>query len=134
MNIVRKDKAIPIKLKSAAIMMIKLAIGDLMFVIVETFLKPGEPSDAVYRVRPIHGQAYSTSIRVQCSRVMRKAFPFGSKFQLPVEFEKNKTGGQFLREVGNAKSTLLVEMRRWHPGIPFSEKDRLSSYIEDMQF
>lgn len=71
-----------------------------MHVIVETFLNPGEPSDAHFRVRPIAGQAFPTSMRVQCSRAMRKAFPLGSKFRLPVELVENKTGGQFLREIG----------------------------------
>lgn len=71
-----------------------------MFVIVETFLNPGEPSDAQFRVRPIQGQVFPTSMRVQCSRAMRKAFPLGSKFRLPVELVENKTGGQFLREIG----------------------------------
>ena len=71
-----------------------------MFVVVETFLNPGEPSDAQFRVRPICGQPFPTTMRVQCSRAMRQAFPLGSKFRLPVELVENKTGGKFLREVG----------------------------------
>jgi hypothetical protein len=71
-----------------------------MFVVVETFLNPGEPSDAQYRVRPINGQAFPATMRVQCSRAMRQAFPLGSQFRLPVELVENKTGGKFLREVG----------------------------------
>jgi hypothetical protein len=73
-----------------------------MFVVVETFLNPGEPSDAQYRVRPISGQAFPATMRVQCSRAMRHAFPLGSQFRLPVELVENKTGGKFLREVGKA--------------------------------
>jgi hypothetical protein len=73
-----------------------------MFVVVETFLNPGEPSDAQFRVRPIGGQPFPTTMRVQCSRAMRQAFPLGSKFLLPVELVENKTGGKFLREVGKA--------------------------------
>lgn len=71
-----------------------------MFVTVETFLNPGEPSDAVYRVRPVIGQIFSSMMRVQCSRSMRQAFSLGSQFLLPVELVENKTGGKFLREVG----------------------------------
>lgn len=71
-----------------------------MFVVVETFLNPGEPSDASYRVRPVTGEAFPSTMRVQCSRAMRQAFPLGSRFRLPVELVKNKTGGKFLREVG----------------------------------
>jgi hypothetical protein len=71
-----------------------------MFVIVETFLNPGEPSDAQYRVRPVEGQPFPTTMRVQCSRAMRQAFPLGSCFRVPVELVENKTGGKFLREIG----------------------------------
>ncbi len=71
-----------------------------MFVVVETFLNPGENSDAVYRVRPVAGQPYPVTMRVQCSRAMREAFPLGSKFRLPVEFVERCEGGQFLRELG----------------------------------
>ena len=73
-----------------------------MFVIVETFLNPGEPSDAQYRVRPINGQFFPGTMRVQCSRTLRQTFPLGSQFRLPVELVENKTGGKFLREVGKA--------------------------------
>lgn len=73
-----------------------------MFVVVETFLNPGEPSDAQYRVQPINGQPFPSTMRVQCSRAMRQAFPLGSQIRLPVELVENKTGGRFLREVGKA--------------------------------
>lgn len=70
-----------------------------MFVIVETFLNPGEPSNAVFRVRPITGQAFPPSMRVQCSRAMRHAFPLGSRFRLPTRLVE-RDGTQFLSEVG----------------------------------
>jgi hypothetical protein len=70
-----------------------------MFAIVETFLNPGEPSDAEYRVRPLEG--FPSSMRVQCSRAMRRAFPLGSRFRLPVELVETKAGTKFLRQVGN---------------------------------
>lgn len=80
-----------------------------MFVIVETFLNPGEPSDAQYRVRPIEGQPFPTTMRVQCSRAMRQAFPLGSFFRLPVELVENKTGGKFLREIGKEVWVRLID-------------------------
>lgn len=80
-----------------------------MFVIVETFLNPGEPSDAVYRVRPVFGQVFPITMRVQCSRAMRQAFPLGSQFRLPVELVENKTGGKFLREVGKSTWVKLTK-------------------------
>jgi hypothetical protein len=80
-----------------------------MFVTVETFLNPGEPSDAHYRVRPVEGQPFPVTMRVQCSRALRQAFPLGSKFRLPVELVENKTGGKFLREFGKETWVRLVD-------------------------
>jgi hypothetical protein len=80
-----------------------------MFVIVETFLNPGEPSDAVYRVRPVNAQIFPTAMRVQCSRAMLEVFPLGSKLRLPVELVENKTGGKFLREIGKETWVKLVD-------------------------
>lgn len=72
-----------------------------MQVIVETFLNPGEPSSAQYRVRPIPGQVFPITMRVQCSRAMRHAYPLMTKFRLSVIQVENKTGSKFLREVGS---------------------------------
>lgn len=75
-------------------------IENPVFVIVETFLNPGEPSSAEYRLRPTPGQAFPPSMRVQASRALRKAFPLGTRFRLPVELVENKTGARFLRVKG----------------------------------
>lgn len=71
-----------------------------MLVIVETFLNPGEPSSAKYRLRPIPGQAFPTTMRVQASRAQRMAFPLGTRFRLPMELVDYETGAQCLRVVG----------------------------------
>ncbi|GAA4417013.1 hypothetical protein GCM10023089_39580 [Quisquiliibacterium transsilvanicum] len=71
-----------------------------MFVVAETFLNPGEPSSADYRLRPIPGQAFPVTMRVQASRAQRMAFPLGTRFRLPVELVETKTGALFLRVVG----------------------------------
>lgn len=79
-----------------------------MFVIVETFLNPGEPSNAVFRVRPIPGQTFPPSMRVQCSRAMRQAYPLGSRFRLPVQQKSREGGSPFLSEVGSASWDLYL--------------------------
>lgn len=71
-----------------------------MYIIVETFLNIGEPSSAPFRVRPIPGQVVSTTMRVQCSKAMRHAYPLGTKFKLSVDVVQREQGGSFLREVG----------------------------------
>lgn len=77
-------------------------VGGYVFVIVETFLNNGEPSSAAFRVRPIGGQAYPSSMRVQCSKSMRQAYPIGTKFRFPVMLVQRDGGGNFLREVGSS--------------------------------
>jgi hypothetical protein len=90
-------------------------LGVNMFVIVETFLNPGEPSNAVYRVRPVNGQVFPSTMRVQCSRAMRQAFALGSKFRLPVEMVENKTGSKFLREVGKEAWVRVADSEIHYP-------------------
>ena len=108
-----------------------------MFGIVETFLNPGEPSDAQFRVRPVEGQVFPSSMRVQCSRAMRSAFPLGSKFRLPVELVENKTGGTFLREVGKETwvqvidSEILCQYRAPKFRSP-ADKAKLKAFIDQM--
>lgn len=99
-----------------------------MFVIVETFLNPGEPSDAVYRVRPVNGQIFSSTMRVQCSRAMRQAFPLGSKFRLPVELVENKTGGKFLREIGKETWVMLVDSGVLNQNRSLRDMDKLRTF------
>jgi len=71
-----------------------------MEIIVETFLNIGEQSSASFRVRPIQGQAFPQTMRVQCSKAMRHAYPLGTKFRLYVEVVQREKGGTFLREIG----------------------------------
>lgn len=99
-----------------------------MFVIVETFLNPGEPSDAVYRVRPVNGQIFPSTMRVQCSRAMRQAFPLGSKFRLPLELVENKTGGKFLREIGKETWVMLVDSGVLNQNRSLRDMDKLRTF------
>ncbi|MCE4058718.1 hypothetical protein LXM60_00655 [Pandoraea sputorum] len=55
-----------------------------MEIIVETYVPSGEPSSASLRVRPLPGQGFAPSLKVECSRAMRKQYPAGSLFRLSV--------------------------------------------------
>lgn len=72
-----------------------------MFIIVETFLNPGEPSSAAYRVRPLPGQGHPPTMRVQCSRAMRHSAPLGARFRLWVSLVTPKDNAAFLRHVNS---------------------------------
>jgi hypothetical protein len=67
-----------------------------MDIIVESFLNPGEPSDASRRVRPLPGQGFSTEMRVECSKAMRFAYPVGQLFRLTVQLKSREGGPDFL--------------------------------------
>ena len=77
-----------------------------MFVTVETFLNCGENSNAIYRVRPVEDQIFPSTMRIQCSRSMRTAFPLGTRFRLPVEVVTPSEQTQFLREIGRGDWSL----------------------------
>jgi len=67
-----------------------------MYIIVETFHNPGEPSSAKRRVRPLPGQGFSTELRVECSRTMRLSADVGSLFRLWVKLTDKEGGTPFL--------------------------------------
>lgn len=58
--------------------------------IVETFRNHGEASNAPLRVRPCEGQGLSTTIRVECSRSMREAYPTGQKFCIHTQWKQRE--------------------------------------------
>lgn len=62
-------------------------------VIVETYaaLKPGNNSRV--HVRPVAGQPFPTTMDVECSRSMRKLYPFGTRFRIYAK-ETNRGGGR----------------------------------------
>lgn len=74
-----------------------------MYVIVETFYSGGESSSAKIRVRPVEGQGFPTSMRVECSRSMRESAPVGAKFRLWVKQTNREGGVPFLYSNPNDK-------------------------------
>jgi hypothetical protein len=80
-----------------------------MFVIVETFRNPGEPSSSEIRVRPVAGQGISTEMRVQCSRAMRGTAPVGSRFRLFCELVHPENNSPFLRHKASDPWELVDE-------------------------
>jgi len=70
--------------------------GANMYVIVETFRAGGESSSAKIRVRPVAGQGFPTTMRVECSRAMRESAPIGSRFRLWVKQTSREGGVPFL--------------------------------------
>jgi hypothetical protein len=65
-------------------------------VAIETFRNPGEPSSASIRARPLAGQGFSISMRVECSSTMRKNYPVGTVFVVEAQLIDKEGGNQFL--------------------------------------
>lgn len=51
-------------------------------VLIETYRNSGEPSANGIRARPIAGQGFDTSMKVECSTRMRDSHPVGTVFRI----------------------------------------------------
>jgi len=57
-------------------------MNDYRIVIIETFLHTRGGSKHAIRARPLAGQGFSTSMRVECSSSMRESHPTGTLFKI----------------------------------------------------
>ena len=62
-------------------------------VVVETYYAITSGTSSRIRVRPINGQAFPTSMDVECSRSMRMQYPVGTKFRIHAK-ETDREGGK----------------------------------------
>ena len=68
-------------------------------VVVESFIPPGSAGKhGLVQIRPIQGQAYSSTLAVQCSRRLTDSnqFPVGTKFLLLAKLTDRLGGTPFL--------------------------------------
>lgn len=63
---------------------------------IETFSNPGEPSAQSLRARPLPGQGFDSSIRIECSSKMRNSHPVGTVFIVRAKIVDREGGSQFL--------------------------------------
>jgi len=63
-----------------------------VYILVETFRNPGEPSASPIRVRPVEGQGFPTTMRVECSKAMRASAPVGSRFRVWAQLKHANLG------------------------------------------
>lgn len=62
-------------------------------VVVETYFEIKGGKSSRIHVRPVSGQIYPTTMDVECSRTMRKAYPIGTKFKIYAK-ETDRNGGK----------------------------------------
>lgn len=65
-------------------------------VAIETLVNPGEPSVDRMRARPLPGQGFGTSMRVECSSKMRNSHPPGTVFVVKAQVIDKEGGTPFL--------------------------------------
>jgi hypothetical protein len=65
-------------------------------VVIETYPGPDRGSKGSIRARPVAGQAYPTSMNVECSRKMRTHYPVGTKFKIYAKEIACSDGPSFL--------------------------------------
>ena len=82
-------------------------IGMYRDVVIETYVNPGDPSNAKIRARPLPGQGLDTEMKVECSRKMREGYPVGTKFVLKAKVIDRDGGTPFLYAHYNARYTVL---------------------------
>lgn len=65
-------------------------------VVIETYYQVKSGKSSRIHARPIDGQAFSTTLDVECSRAMRANHPVGTKFRVWAKLTDLRGGGEFL--------------------------------------
>lgn len=65
-------------------------------VVVETYHGPSRGHHGSIRARPLAGQGYPTSMKVECSKAMRESHPVGTKFRIYAKETDREGGTPFL--------------------------------------
>ena len=64
--------------------------------LIQTYAAHGEPSSSRVRARPVAGQGLPLTMKVECSRRMRREFPVGTVFRVKAQVVENANGTCFL--------------------------------------
>jgi hypothetical protein len=79
-------------------------------VVIETYRNIHGASSKSIRARPISGQGLDTSMNVECSSKMRKAYPVGTKFLLQAKVTDREGGSPFLYAHYNSPYRVISEV------------------------
>lgn len=76
---------------------------------IETFIQHGESSRSEIRAKPVAGQGFATSMRVECSKSMRARHPVGTRFRILARLKSKDGGESFLYCHYNAKYIVVEQ-------------------------
>jgi len=67
------------------------------WIVVESYL-PANTSGlhGPVHIRPVAGQAYPTTLHVECSKKLSNDYPLGTRFRIRVKLTDRQGGGEFL--------------------------------------
>lgn len=65
-------------------------------VVIETYRAGGEPSRHSVRARPVGGQGFDATMKVECSSSMRTGYPVGTKFKVRAKITDREGSRPFL--------------------------------------
>jgi hypothetical protein len=65
-------------------------------IVIETYENRGEPAAERIRARPLPGQGFAATMKVECSSKMRKGYPVGTKFRIRAKQTDRDGGTPFL--------------------------------------
>lgn len=85
-------------------------------VVIETFEATGGGSKNAIRARPLAGQGFPTTMRVECSTAMRENYPLGTRFLIRAKLKNTGqdphlyTSWQWpFRVVSNAEASKIIK-------------------------
>jgi hypothetical protein len=65
-------------------------------VVVESYYESGSGLHSDVHVRPVASEGLPPGIRVECSRVLTRDFPVGTRFRIKAKLTDKEGGGEFL--------------------------------------
>jgi hypothetical protein len=65
-------------------------------VVVESYRESGSGLHGDVHIRPVASEGFARGIRVECSKVLTRDFPVGTRFRIKAKLTDKESGGEFL--------------------------------------
>lgn len=84
------------------------SVEEYTYIIVESYVETATSGlHGNVHIRPIEGQGYPTTLRVQCSNKLKTDFKIGTRFRIKVRTSDRDGGGEFLTSYHGWKFEVL---------------------------
>jgi hypothetical protein len=65
-------------------------------VVVESYRESGSGLHGGVHIRAVGGQGFKEGIRVECSKILSRDYPVGTRFRIKAKLTDKEDGGEFL--------------------------------------